>query len=645
MQYRKELDGIRALAVVAVIFYHAELMIEGIRVLPGGYFGVDVFFVLSGYLITGMLTATQSFSVQRFFVSRFNRIYPMLLVMLMVASCYAYFFLMPAELEVYSNELVSAIGSYSNFHFMSEDSYVSDVNKLKPLIHTWSLGVEWQFYLVFPFFILLLSKLLPRYRVEGVLLAAALSLLYCINLSDGNLQRSFYLPFSRCWELLAGALVCLLGSRKPVSNTIGYVLPLVGLSLMIVPMFIFDDQQVHPGYITLLPVAGCCLFVMYGRQNAHLTKLLSLPPFAFLGLISYSLYLWHQPFFAFYRLRFEEFTWAAFGILMLILLPLSFLTFRFVESPFRRSGDRKKYFVLVSFMITGIGFFTLVQTTQGLPKRLEGVALQVYSDYRVPEFRKLTTDVPGVSVLGENTFVCIHRVPSSACKFGDESWVTVGDSFAGMYESELKRKLEELGHGLVTMSYEQCPFFDEDIWVGDAPECILINKQRWEAIRSMSGRRTFVVSGSFTQFYKAKKGIDDPLASVRQGYTKVDSEKVYASFARSVEELLRLGHKVVLIYPTPSIMTNVKNKLYRDALYAGGLLNRYDEKVNMSLISRVEADIDRHIKAAGSIIKVKPTEVFCNDAVCTVIDGEGGLFNVTSHLSNLGARRVIARFL
>lgn len=644
MQYRKELDGIRALAVIGVILYHAELSAFGYRVLPGGYFGVDVFFVLSGFLITSILASNNNISLSKFFVSRFNRIYPMLLVMLAASSIYAYNFLMPVELERYSEQLISAIGSYSNFYFMAEDSYVSEASKFKPLIHTWSLGVEWQFYLIFPILMIFLNRFLPRYRIHGVMFVAVASFVYCIYLSSGNLEKSFYLPFSRSWELLAGSLICFVAIKKSGSRIISSV-PVFGLAMMLAPMFIFDDQQVHPGYITLVPVLGCVLFVMYAPHNQVLSRALSLPPFAFLGLISYSLYLWHQPFFAFYRLRFESFTWVAFGMLIPILIILSYLTYRFIENPFRRSADRKKYLAFALMIFGGVGFSWMVHSTQGFPERLEGVARQAYIEYRMPEFRKLVSDVPGVSVRGANSLTCIFRVPSSACKFGDESWVTVGDSFAGMYEPELKRKLEEKGHGLITMSYEQCPFLDEDIWVGDTPECTLINKERWKVIRGLVGQKTFVVSGSFTQFYKAKKGIDDPLAKIRGGFTSVDSEYVYESFSRSIDSLVRLGHKVVLIYPTPSVMTNVKNKIYREALYSGSATKKFDEKVDMTLMSKVEADIDRHVKDSPLLIRVKPTEVFCKDSICNVIDGEGGLFNVTSHLSNLGARRVIDRFL
>lgn len=645
MHYRKELDGIRALAVAAVIFYHAELTAFGLKVLPGGYFGVDIFFVLSGFLIASILTARDDFSIRQFFVSRFNRIYPMLLVMLLLCSVYAYWFLMPVELTLYSKQLLSALGSYANLYFMSEDAYISEASKLKPLIHTWSLGVEWQFYLVFPFVVLLLNKHLPRFRTAAMMVLAAVSFAYCIYLSEANLQRSFYLPYTRAWELLAGALVCLMGGRRTTPRLLGQGLEVLGLTLMILPMFLFDDQQVHPGTITLLPVIGCCLFIRYSQEGGALTKVLSLPPFAFLGLVSYSLYLWHQPFFAFYRLRFDEITWQAFTLLVPVITVLSYLTYRWVENPFRRSGERKKYLVFATAVLGGIGFATLVQNTQGFPERLQGVARQAYVDYKAPEFRRLVATQPGLSVRGTNTMTCIHRAPSSACRFGDESWVTIGDSFAGMYEPELQRALELKGHGLVAMAYEQCPFLDNDIWVGDAPECTLINKQRWEYIRALKSSKTFVVSGSFTQFYKAKKGILDPLATVREGAVSVDSEQVYASFSRSVSTLLELGHNVVLIYPTPSIMTNVKNKIYSEAMYAGAGVKQFDEKVDLTLISKVEADIDRHVKDNPSLTRVKPTELFCDKNVCNVIDAEGGLFNVTSHLSNLGARRVIAKFL
>ena len=191
LSYRKELDGLRALAVLAVIVYHAEIYFQGIPILPGGFLGVDVFFVLSGFLITGILVERNP-PLLVFYKGRVDRIYPALLLMLLVSSLVTYFVLQPADLLSFATSAKGALGFYSNYVFMGEDGYVSDASKYKALLHTWSLGVEWQYYLFFPIVVYVIRKALPRHFEQVLIALGALSFFYCLYLMGVDTAQAFY---------------------------------------------------------------------------------------------------------------------------------------------------------------------------------------------------------------------------------------------------------------------------------------------------------------------------------------------------------------------------------------------------------------------------------------------------------------------
>ena len=209
VSYRKELDGLRAVAVMAVILYHAKTSIKTIPFCCGGLFGVDVFFVLSGYLITGIITEqinNNTFSFADFYVRRAKRILPALIVVLTIISAAAYIILLPQEMVAYAQSLKASLGFYSNYFFYGEDSYTAAASVYKPLLHTWSLSVECQFYLVCPVFIWFICKYFKRYLFSLMLVLALLSFFSAVLLAPSYPSKTFYLLPFRAWELLAGGL-------------------------------------------------------------------------------------------------------------------------------------------------------------------------------------------------------------------------------------------------------------------------------------------------------------------------------------------------------------------------------------------------------------------------------------------------------
>ena len=210
LKYRKELDGLRCLAVMAVIIYHSGISLFGVKIFKGGFFGVDVFLVLSGYLITDIIINkldSRSFSLTDFYWRRIKRIVPALIAMLVVTSIVAYKILLPNDLVKFSESLISAIYFGSNYYFLGEDSYVSNASIFKPLLHTWSLAVEWQFYVFYPFLLIFINKFIKKYRVLLLILISVSSIVYANIIVSSYPDLAFYTLLPRAWELILGGIV------------------------------------------------------------------------------------------------------------------------------------------------------------------------------------------------------------------------------------------------------------------------------------------------------------------------------------------------------------------------------------------------------------------------------------------------------
>ncbi|WP_133126218.1 acyltransferase family protein, partial [Vibrio breoganii] len=361
LSYRKELDGLRALAVIAVIIYHSNLEFFGVQLFQGGFFGVDVFFVLSGYLITAIIRNDMDngkFSFVNFYWRRVKRIVPALMAVLTFTSLLAYMLLQPSDLVKYASSLNSALYFGSNHYFYYEDSYVADASNYKLLLHTWSLAVEWQFYIIYPVIVWFVNRFFQQYMFEALLGLALLSLQFSSFVVVKNPDMAFYLLPSRAWELLLGGLATfynrerLLIVPKGSFEKICYkALPLLGLFLVVHSMLFVGHEVSHPSFFTLLPVIGTCLFLMFSHNGEASSDFLSIKPFVYVGLVSYSLYLWHQPVFVFFRfIKHEHFRPEQFLLLVIISLTLASVSYKFVEGKFKRNDSSR-------FMVPMIGVF------------------------------------------------------------------------------------------------------------------------------------------------------------------------------------------------------------------------------------------------------------------------------------------------
>lgn len=445
MYYRKEIDGLRAIAVLPVIFFHA-----GFDLFGGGFVGVDVFFVISGYLITSIILREQSqgkFTLIGFYERRARRILPPLALVMLCSIPLAWLWMLPSDLKDFGESLAATALGASNILFWSESGYFAGAAELKPLLHTWSLALEEQYYVLLPIFIL------TTWRVGTKRVLAILALVATISLATaqwGSIHKpsaTFYLLPTRGWELLLGVFIAFyLANKRPqyriLNRPAGEILSALGMGLILYSVFAFDERTPFPSIHALLPTVGTAFIILFGIPSTLTGKLLSGKLLTDLGLISYSLYLWHHPLFAFARIRsVDPPSTLTYGFIIIASLGLSYASWRHVESYFRNRSilDRRTIFYLAflsSMFFIGVG--ALIIKTDGFKNRFA---------YPSPQLLK-TTDEFGNYVPPRFNSLMLHDFDSNDQR---KKLLVIGDSFGKdmvniIYESSLKDTFQVSTH-------------------------------------------------------------------------------------------------------------------------------------------------------------------------------------------------------
>ena len=390
IQYRSEIDGLRALAVLPVIFFHASF-----EIFSGGFVGVDIFFVISGYLITTIIIKelnNNTFSFKRFYERRARRILPVLIFVILISSLISFIFLTRTELASYFKSVIATLLFFSNFYFYKTTPYFQSESELEPLLHTWSLSIEEQFYIIFPITLLLFHKFFKKYIFLIFIFGFFASLFMCqfLALKTGG-TLNFYFTFSRVWELALGSICAYIIIYKNLSFSIlvKNLLSIIGIFLIVFSIFFFDKQTLFPSFYTLLPTTGTAFIILFADQNTFVKKILSIKLFVFIGLISYSLYLWHQPLLAFGRVFFDNLSTIHKLILICLSALMSIFSYHFVEKIFRNKNtiDFKIFFktgcittiLLLLFSLLSSNFFSNKNSTEALLAKLLVTNDAVYS--------------------------------------------------------------------------------------------------------------------------------------------------------------------------------------------------------------------------------------------------------------------------
>ncbi|MGX9946354.1 acyltransferase family protein [Bradyrhizobium sp. BTAi1] len=371
LTYRPDIDGLRAVAVIAVLIYHAFP-----QLLPGGFAGVDVFFVISGYLITGIIDrqcAEKSFSFARFYARRILRIFPALIAVVLATFLIAWFVLSVAEMEALGTNIKGAAAFVENFMLNEQIvGYFDPGAERLPLLHLWSLGIEEQYYIIWPAAFVLIARW-PSHKVAIIAALGIGSFVLCLATPAQDAAWAFYSPTTRGWELLAGSLVAVWRTPRPIVQAAplaGNLLAGFGAAGLLVAFFLVSGNSPWPGVRTIVPVAATMALIATGGTFVH--RMLAQPPLVFVGLISYPLYLWHYPLIAFMKLQVGG---AAPAWMLLMMLGLSavlaWLTYRFIELPIRFGAAPMSWRVwplLAAMTATGaVGI--LATSTRGLPVR------------------------------------------------------------------------------------------------------------------------------------------------------------------------------------------------------------------------------------------------------------------------------------
>ena len=359
MKYRPEIDGLRACAVVPVILFHA-----GFELFSGGFVGVDIFFVISGFLITTIIVEdieNGRFSIVNFYERRARRILPALFFVILCCIPFAWMW-MDAQIFLYFSRSLVAVSLFaSNLLFWREGGYFGAAAENKPLLHTWSLAVEEQYYIMFPIFLLLVWRYGKNRVFWSIVVLAAISLVLSEWAWRNHRIANFYLAPTRAWELLAGSITAFIVQKRGVGKN--NVLVLVGLAAIIFSVFSYDASTPFPSVYALVPVLGVVLLLLYADKETFVAKFLSTKPFVGIGLISYSAYLWHQPLFAFARIKSTgEPTTVLIIVLCVMSLILAWISWKYIEQPFRIKGliCRRKIFqnsALAIILSISLGLF------------------------------------------------------------------------------------------------------------------------------------------------------------------------------------------------------------------------------------------------------------------------------------------------
>ena len=382
--YRPDIDGLRAVAVIPVVLFHSK-----ISLFPGGFVGVDIFFVISGYLISNILLhdiSRDQFSILTFYERRIRRIFPALFTVLLFAACAAFVILLPGalgELDYFGTHLFGATFFYSNYQFMSETGYFAAAAEDNPLLHLWSLAVEEQFYIVFPVYLYLVSRFFRDRLGLATMAVLLVSLVYSIYLVQNNPADAFYSTPARAWELMLGAILAIFPRKAPMDQRVAQVLGAAGLGFIAYSILFYNAQTPFPGAAALAPCVGAALILYTGQRNMTLAgRLLSTSAFRYPGLISYSLYLWHWPVLVFYRMyAITPVSQMEIALLLVAMTAAAWASWKFVEAPFRtRNVLAKQKFLFAAgagVMLASAGIGAIIGFNDGFPARFPDQAYKI----------------------------------------------------------------------------------------------------------------------------------------------------------------------------------------------------------------------------------------------------------------------------
>ena len=642
--YRPDIDGLRALAVLPVVLFHADL-----SVFSGGYVGVDIFFVISGYLITSILLRDikeNKFSITTFYVRRVRRIFPALFVVLAFSGVAGFIILMPDELDDFGKSLFAASAFFSNYYFMSDVGYFAAPGEAQPLLHTWSLAVEEQFYIVFPLYIYVISKY-ERLRLPVTIFILIGSFVYSVYLVDSQPQSAFYSTFTRTWELALGAVLAIRNPKEYFSHRAVNILSVVGFFMIAYAIFFYTEATSFPGLGAVLPCLGAAFIIAAGSCKENMVgSFLSGRTMVFIGKISYSLYLWHWPILVYYKLySVDPVSHYEIVILLIIVFMLSAFSWRYIETPFRKNVLVYRPRTLLVTGSVGLSLFAVTGAAfalkDGFPQRFEQNVHTVFQ-------------IKNDKVKLENCYDAKEITEDKVCPIGKEeineaSFLLWGDSHGKAIIPAINKSASDnmkkgvyigrggclslLGVAQVAEGFESCKQLSKEVMVYLAK-----NKSIKKVF--IASRWALYLNG---QKYLNEKGNDVYIVdnTSNEPSFEENAEVFLRSFRQTIQELSKLNVDIVLVAQVPEIGWDIPNDYIRATLFGHNI--EFQPKLN-SYLKRNEPVSKVFNELPAKLTIIYPHEQMCDGEECLLFENGKPIYRDNNHITRTYAESLSGIF-
>ena len=671
--YRPEIDGLRAISVFAIIIYHANFIFFDYQVFQGGFIGVDIFFVISGYLITSLIlkeiNKTNQFSYKKFYERRIRRILPALLFVIIITSIISYIIFLPTALIDFARSVISIIFFSSNIYFwVTGGRYGEDSELLRPLVHTWSLSIEEQFYILFPIFLITIIKSLKQKVNTHLFIIFSFSLIFAqwssgtdlkINFTFFKWQIHFFEKFnfyclqSRIFELLTGSLLSyykLNNGRTCLKSysILNQICPILGIILIFYSLIFFNTSEIlHPSFITIIPIVGVSLIIWFSKKGELVTEILSSKIFLFFGLISYSLYLWHYPIFTVLR-YIDVFNNSTKIKLLAIILTiiLSLFSYYFIEKPFRNKNiisiKKLTIYTLVSVIIL-LSYSFYILKTEGFKSKFPNIVTEkLRIDRKDNELNSSRSNLNNVLLIGDShADALMHHLNKELNKLSYNFYKLDGYYLKNF--NLINRKNNVVDENYIRQNEKIDKFLEA------YKNLIVVWHQRW-SIRLLE--ESFDNKEGYTEYQNEENRYIGQYFQPININTKTLEQRqrfITEGIKSSAKNILEKGHILILVYPVPEMGFDVPRLFNRK--YA--VLRISDKKSEVPILTgsydvykkRNKIILETLDSIQGSnIYRVFPNKYFCNTAIvnrCVANNKEHLFYYDDDHLSLWGSEYVV----
>lgn len=626
-KYRPEIDGLRAIAILSVVVFHAFP-----DFLPGGFIGVDTFFVISGFLISSIIFSSlerDRFSLFEFYVRRVRRIFPALIFVLLASFVTGWFVLFTDEYKQLAKHTAAGVGFVQNFILWHESGYFDTSAEAKPLLHLWSLAIEEQFYIFWPLLMAFVWKRNWSFlKITAVIAAVSFSVNIYLLLRGRQIE-AFFLPYSRFWELMVGGVLAYISLHRPqLIASHKNAQASLGLTLICTGLLLLNKGRDFPGWWALLPTLGSFFIISAGPCAWLNQKLLASKPMVWVGLVSYPLYLWHWPILSYLRITYVEISQATKLAALIASIILAWITYYFIERPIRLKADQRKSFIVLAILLAVIGISAeAIYKFDTLAKpRLESIGQEFLYDRT-----KL-----GYIDCGDKT---LHDAGLGYCSRTSQKQIDailIGDSHAddkyfGISKLDQDRNWMLIGNhscppvlGInVETTVKDCAQKFEDVftWIGQHPEVKTV-------VLSYFG--SYVLTTSYAADHKViSVGPDTMKISSPQNMSRYDTFNM--GLRTSIERLLRLKKQVVLLVDIPELPYFPRDCVRADR----PCLIPMDEVMERQSQNR-KMIIELH-RTYPSLLVFDPKYMLCNVESCSYKNGATIMYRDSHHLTLNGS--------